>query len=178
MAKYSLEFKLKLVKEYIDGADGYATIAKKHNIQHSILQTWISRYKALGVDGLKRSRSNNGYDTDFKLKVITDYFSSENSYQNLAIKYGIPNSSLIARWKLDYENDGIIGLQPKKKGRKPTMPSDNTKTKDARTKQEKLDDKMKIKELEQENELLRAENALIKKFQTLGIPIPEHLLKK
>ncbi|HCJ96886.1 MAG TPA: hypothetical protein DHV76_07535 [Ruminococcaceae bacterium] len=32
MAKYSYEFKLKVVHEYINGEGGYKCLAKKHNI--------------------------------------------------------------------------------------------------------------------------------------------------
>ncbi len=53
-----------------------------------------------------------------------------------------------------------------------------SKVKDTRTKQEKLDDKLRIKELEAKLEYAEAENAVLKKFHALGIPIPESMREK
>lgn len=182
MAKYSLEFKLKLINEYKEGKGSINTIAKKYNIVHSILLTWIKLYDGNGINALKRSRKNQKYSTEFKLKVINKYFTSTLSYHDLAVEFNINNPSLITRWKLDFEKDGIMALQPKKKGRPSSMSNQknkkNLKVKDLRTKQEKLDDKVRIKELEMKLEYAEAENAVLKKFHALGIPIPESMRDK
>ena len=45
MARYSQEFKLEVVKEYLKGTVGYSTIVKKHNISSkSVIQYWVNSY--------------------------------------------------------------------------------------------------------------------------------------
>ncbi len=182
MAKYNLEMKLKLINEYKQCKNSMRGLARKYNINIQIISAWIKMYEKNGIVALKRSRKKREYSTEFKLDIVTQYLTTDISYQDLAIKYGINNHSLIARWKLDYEKNGIIGLQSKKKGRPPNMKKNEStqksKVKDSRTKQEKLDDKLRIKELEAKLEYAEAENAVLKKFHALGIPIPESMRKK
>ncbi len=182
MAKYSLEKKLKLINEYKEGKDSMRGLSRKYKINVGMLSRWISTYDSRGIDALKRSRKKRKYSTDFKLRLVTQYLTTDISYQDLAIEHGVYNHSLIARWKLDYEKDGIIGLQSKKKGRPPNMSKNDSnpklKAKDTRTKQEKTDDKLRIKELEMKLEYAEAENAVLKKFHALGIPIAESMREK
>ncbi len=45
MSKYTKEFKLKVVKEYLKGNLGYVTLARKYNIpKHEQIRKWIKRY--------------------------------------------------------------------------------------------------------------------------------------
>lgn len=58
MAKYSEEFKLKIVKEYLEGFLGYGLLAKKHSIPNPAqIQRWVSAYKAFEKDGLRKKQS-------------------------------------------------------------------------------------------------------------------------
>lgn len=46
MAKYSFEFKKKVVQEYLDGKGGYEYLAKKYNIPaFNNIKHWINMYK-------------------------------------------------------------------------------------------------------------------------------------
>ena len=83
-------------------------------------------------------------------------------------KFRINNPSLICFWMSAFNKHGIDGLTEKRKGR-PSM-------------KKKIDNKIKhkndyFKNLEHENELLRAELAYIKKLKASGISIPSRLLK-
>ncbi len=121
MAKYSLEMKLKLINEYKEGENSMAGLSRKYNIECRIISNWIKLYDRSGIGALKSSRKKQKYSTEYKLRLVTQYLTTDISYQDLAIEHGINNHSLITRWKLDYEKDGIIGLQSKKKGRPPNM---------------------------------------------------------
>ena len=58
MAKYSEEFKIKLVTEYLYGNLGYKLLAKKYNIGSATpIFEWVKVYKSQGMDGLKRRKS-------------------------------------------------------------------------------------------------------------------------
>ncbi|SEQ38780.1 transposase, partial [Ignavigranum ruoffiae] len=103
MAKYSLEFKMKIVSEYLSGTIGMKTLTKKYKIKSSQeLRTWVNAYKTLGIKGLMRSRKNKTYSVNFKLKAITLYEASEKSYQDVANELGLNNPSLIPRWRQEY----------------------------------------------------------------------------
>ena len=85
MAKYRLEFKMKVVAEYLSGTISLRSLAKKYQFKSTIqIRTWINAYQTLGIEGLKRSRKSNSYSVEFKLKAITLYEASEKSYQDVA----------------------------------------------------------------------------------------------
>ena len=176
MAKYSTEFKMKLVKEYLEGKIGYRELAKKYNIPNKCaIQTWVSAYKTQGYDGLKVSRRNNNYSLEFKLNVVNLYLTGEMSYQSLANNLKINNPSIITRWVNEYRKKGIEGLKPKKRGRPSKMAKIPDKSKDINielsaqlTTEEdnSLNEaqlKEKIKKLEENNYWLQLENDAIKK---------------
>lgn len=46
MAKYDYNFKLKVVKSYLNGEGGYITLAKQYGIPaHSQVEQWINAYR-------------------------------------------------------------------------------------------------------------------------------------
>ena len=54
MTKYSTEFKMKVVKEYLQGNMEYISLAKKYNISNeSVVRRWVNAFKIQGYDGLK-----------------------------------------------------------------------------------------------------------------------------
>ena len=126
MKKYSLEFKMKIVAEYLTGTISLKSLANKYEIKSTYqLRQWLNAYKTLGIEGLKRSRKNKSYDVEFKLKAITIYESSEKSYQEVANELGLNNPSLIATWRKTYHEQGIGGLS-QKQGR-PSMSKNSSK---------------------------------------------------
>ena len=68
--KYSVEFKEKITKEYLDGIEGYTSLSKKYDVPVKTIKTWIDTVKYpqrhLGT-GQKRGRLKNS-ETDWKEK--------------------------------------------------------------------------------------------------------------
>lgn len=85
MAKYSLEKKLKLINEYKEGKDSMRGLSRKYNIECRMISNWIKLYDRSGIGALKRSRKKRKYSTDFKLRLVTQYLTTDISYQDLAI---------------------------------------------------------------------------------------------
>ena len=53
MAKYSFEFKKKVVLEYLDGKGGTPYLSRKYGLgSNSQLRKWINAYNAFGDEGL------------------------------------------------------------------------------------------------------------------------------
>ena len=177
MAKYNYDFKLQIVKEYLQGEGGYTFLSNKYGIpSESIIKMWVHTYNSFGSDGLMRSRKRKTYTLDFKQHVVELYLTTEVSYQELALKVGINNLSMLCRWVNDYRIAGPDALKSKRKGRPPTM---------FKNKKEKLKSKSKLKEdnqndylkqLEEENLKLRIENAYLKELRRLRLE--ENPLKK
>lgn len=179
MAKYSYEFKLKVVQAYLNKKGSYAFLAKQYNI-HSKEQIhkWVQAYQEFGEEGLLRSRQNKNYSFQFKLSVVELYLSSEVSYQELALSQGINNPSLITKWVNDFRIAGPDALRPKKKGRKKTLDMREVKKSSKSNKEKPVNTSAEyFKELEDENLKLRIENAYLKELRRLRLE-EETLLKK
>ena len=131
MAKYSTEFKIKVVNAYLNNEGSYGCLSKKYGVSdRTIIRRWVNAYNSQGYEGLKVSRKNNNYSLEFKLNVVNLYLKGEMSYQTLANQFKINNPSLIARWVIDFRNQGIEGLKPKKRGRPSSMAKDKNKEKE------------------------------------------------
>lgn len=81
MAKYDDEFKLAIVKAYLNGEGGVSSLARKWGLPDSkSLREWIRTYQTAGVEGVKRRRTLKDYSVQFKLDVIHFYQLSGESY--------------------------------------------------------------------------------------------------
>lgn len=176
MAKYSFEFKKKVVTEYINGQGGTYFLAEKYGIaNHAQIQRWVAAYNNFGDNGLLRSRKKETYSFDFKLHVVELYLTTEVSYQELALQVGINNPPLITKWVNDFRIAGSDALKPKRKGRTPVMKiPKNTYTPD--TENISVESEY-LKQLEEENLKLRIENAYLKELRRLRLE-EKTLLKK
>ena len=175
MAKYSIEFKIKVVTEYLNCEGGYENLAKKHKIHHSIIQQWVNTYEEFGVEGLARSRQNKKYTFEYKLHVVELYLTTDVSYQELAIQEGISNYSMIANWVRYYRAAGPNGLRPRKRGRKKTLSTNNKDINLENEENSKVNNTFidtsaeHVKELEEELLKLRIENAFLKESRRLRL---------
>ena len=165
MAKYSFEFKLKIVQEYLEGKGGKHYLAKKYGVKSSNqVKEWINAYKEFGEEGLLRKRQNNNYSVQFKLNAIELYQTSEMSYREVANLLEMNNSSLIAGWMRKFRADGIDGLSTAK-GRLPAVIKKDVKKKSIL--KETPEERNRIKELEKQVRSLQIENAYLKELRRL-----------
>ena len=68
MAKYSYEFKMQIVQEYLQGG-GTKSLAKEYGMPSDRpLRRWIKKYQSLGAESLMRSRKNIPYPFEFKMQ--------------------------------------------------------------------------------------------------------------
>lgn len=160
MAKYSDEFKFKLVQEYLDGLLGYKLLARKYNMPDPTpIRNWVKAYKAFGAEGIISNDSKKLYSVQFKLDVLHFKKQTGASYRDSAIEFKMNNPALIANWQRIFLKEGVEGLKPKQRGR-PSM----SKKRDVKPAiQEEI--MSREEELERENELLRLEVAYLKKLK-------------
>ena len=170
MAKYSFEFKKKVVLAYLNGEGGYSYLSKKYGVPAKRnIEQWVHNYQTFGDKGLLRSRKNDIYSFEKKLFVVELYLSSEISYQDLALQEGITTPSMIANWVNRFRAAGPDALRPHKKGRKKTLDkSKNTKI--VPLEEPSVDTSAEhVKELEDELLKLRIENAFLKELRRLRL---------
>jgi transposase len=168
MAKYSFEFKKKIVEAYLNGEGGYGFLANKYEIpSDSNVEMWVKSYKSFGDDGLMRSRQKKSYTFNFKKNVVELYLSTEISYQELALSLGINNPTLITKWVNDYRIAGLDALKPKRKGRRPKMAKPKNTEKQIPT--DESTNSEYLKQLEEENLRLRIEVAFLKEVRRLNL---------
>lgn len=171
MAKFSYEFKKKVIDDYLNGGGGTAYLSKKYSVSQSNIRRWIDAYKNLGEDSLKRSRQNAVYSLEYKLEVVQLYLTSEISYKDLALQEKINNPTLIVSWVREYRKHGVDGLKPHRKGRQPKLGSPPMKKKETNNEViETIDTSAEhVKQLEDENYHLRLELACLKESRRLRL---------
>jgi transposase len=158
--KYDYTFKLECVKLVLEKhySCNYASIEK--GVERSNLRKWIGFYKQYGAVGLL-PRKNQSYSLYFKLEVLKVIVKDSLSLRAASVKFNIPDSSIIVKWKKDFATFGLEGLQSKTRGRPGSMNENKRKKR-------KSDKPLtREEELLLENEALRCENELLKKLQAL-----------
>lgn len=173
MAKYSYELKKRIVEEYLSGKTSYSLLEEKYHIDNSSIKQWVNNYKHFGDEGLIRSRNNRAYSVEFKLEAITRYETSECSYRQLALELGLTNPSMIVNWRRQYQEQGIEGLRPHKRGRPVTKKNDRNQTPKTLKKSDSIDASTRealenrIKELEAENRKLTIQKMFWEQLRSL-----------
>lgn len=156
--KYDYEFKLHCVKEVLNKRRSITSVSSEKGLHQSNLYKWIMFYQKDGNKGLI-PRQNQSYSSEFKLKVLRAIEKDYLSLNQACLIFNIPTDSILIKWQRDYKEFGTPGLENKHRGRPKIM---------IKRKKRKTDKPLtREQELLQENELLRAENALLKKLQAL-----------
>ncbi len=170
MSKYDEEFKQSVVDAYLSGEGGYKLLAKKFGVRSKTnIRKWVSAFKQFGKRGLLNKKTKTTYPVQFKLDVLNFKLRTGDSFEEVALKFGIHEPPMISNWLKKWQSEGIEGLS-KQKGR-PTL-SNKPKKKNA------AKELTREQQLEKEVELLKAENAFLKKLRASGINIPNRLQKQ
>ena len=158
--KYDYAFKLECVKLVLEKHYSCNYVSNQKGPNDSNILKWVEFYKEYGSIGLL-PRKNQSYSVNFKLKVLKAIDKDLLSLRDCSLKFNIPDTGIIVKWKKDFANFGLVGLQPKTRGR-PKVMTDNKR------KKRKSDKPItREEELLLENEALRCENELLKKLQAL-----------
>lgn len=157
MSKYSLEFKLEVVKYCIEEHHGRRDAAKKFGIPSSTpIKEWIRKYKEHGPEGLLK-QLNSSYSGDFKQNVVEYMHDNHLSATETAVHFRI-QTPVVLKWEHVYYEEGPKALYEERRGRSKNMSSKPRKKKLSKENEEDL-----IEEVQR----LRMENAYLKKLQAL-----------
>ena len=134
-------------------------VARRLGTDHKHVRRWVALYEQHGAKGIS-SIKRASYSGDFKLSVIRYMRENHLSLFETAIKFGIPNDSVVLAWDRLYESEGASALYRDNRGKmkKPRKYKQSTGAKSVKSTKDNL-----LEELE----YLRAENAYLKKLRVL-----------
>lgn len=95
-----LDEKVSLVEECLTGWLRMREAARRAGVEHSTMESWISRYRSEGISALEENgnQSKRRYDEDFKRKVVEAYMSGQGSSMAIAEKYQLRSGNLVLDW--------------------------------------------------------------------------------
>lgn len=161
MSKYTEQFKLAVVEQYLAGASGFQFLAKQHGVPSSMVRKWVGLFRQHGVEGLRKKFSH--YDADFKLSVLRHMWANELSYGETAAVFNIRHHAVVGVWERCYHTGGIDALVPRRRGKPTKMPSPQ----DTKPPLPADDSEHTHEQLVAEVNQLRMEVAYLKKLQAL-----------
>ena len=174
MSKYSKEVKEKAIYLSKKGWSRYR-IAKELEVPKGTVNSWLQKFNL--SHNLTHKIGKQVFSADFKRKVIETRWKDKLSFKETASLFNLDNPSLIAAWQKRYLDEGMLGLQPKPKGRPPMKTKKEIKLQIDSTQKS---DKERIKELEAENARLKYEISFYDDFmkEMREIAKPNRAVKK
>jgi transposase len=137
----------------VEAGDSLGSVGRQFGMSPQVVRRSYLLYRERGAEGF--FAKNGEYSVTQKMQVLEVVRSGRLSHDEAGVKFGIRGSTTIWRWERQYLENGIEGLTPKKKGRRPKKVR---KPKAPTTPYEQL---------QAENEYLRAENEYLKKLNAL-----------
>ena len=113
MEKYSKNFKLKVIKYYLEKKEGYLKVAEHFKVSDSTVLQWVRKYKANGEKGLE-TRKRKNYDGDFKKEVIEYMHKNHLSYLETVIHFNLGSTNVPSEWDKIYKRKGAEALYHRK----------------------------------------------------------------
>ncbi|UAY94532.1 IS3 family transposase [Dickeya dadantii] len=159
--KYSLELRLSVVNHFLSGRDGTRRTAEIFGVERTSVRRWVRAFQLHGIDGI--TWKNDSHSADFRLIVVQAVLNEELSMREAAARFNISNETVVRRWVSVYNDAGPEVLRNMKRGRPREMTRKTTPPPvDAVLEQ------LSPEELRAELRYLRAENAYLKKPESLG----------
>jgi len=151
MAKFTKEERLAAVLE-VEAGESLASVGKRHQMSSQVISRSLGLFQQHGEAGL--SSRGRKWTTEDKIRILKYMNENHLSCKETSIQFGISGSGTVWEWERRYLEEGIRGLENKKKGRKPRTPKPKSP-------------KTRLEELEEENLNLRIENEYLKKLNAL-----------
>ena len=159
---YTKELKEAAVQDFVFNGLTRREILIKYQISSlSVLQSWIRKYtshselKDSGKGMSKTMTKGRSTTVEERIVIAQDCLNNQRNYQATAEKYGVSYQQVYS-WVKKLEVSGEEALKDRR-GR--------TKPQTELTEEEKL--KLRIQQMERENERLRAENLFLKKLEEI-----------
>ena len=157
--KFSDEFKLAIVQEYLSGkSGGFRILSAKYGVDYSSLRHWVHLYENNGIEGL--TKATRTYDGITKIHIVEYMHGNSLSVKQAAALFGIQSPPTLAKWERIYYEEGKEALLEERRGRK-HMSTKKPKTSPKKNVNENEDLLAEVQRLRMENEYLKKLNALV-----------------
>ncbi|MEL7385846.1 MAG: helix-turn-helix domain-containing protein [Pseudomonadota bacterium] len=155
MSKHSRAFKLKLAKlaQTIPSRE----VGRRYEVASNLIRYWSQVYSINGTESF--THPHKPYSLKFKAHVLETMTENGWSLNYTSAHFDLSSQGILFKWQKLYAQGGLSRLTPRKKGR-PTMTKHSTTPKPS--------SEMTEKELREELDYLRAENAVLKKLEALA----------
>ena len=163
MGKYSKQFKLSAITAFLERGKGFRHIAAQFQMETTLRRRWVAAYELHGEASLQGRGKD--HSPEFKLLVLQHMWREKLSFRQTAAVFNLGNSTQVGRWQQRYYSGGIEALVSGKKGPHNVMPKRPAKP---RKPVLLTDEERAHKELLDELQYLRMENAYLKKLKVLG----------
>ncbi|GAB2706484.1 transposase [Aliiglaciecola aliphaticivorans] len=154
MSKHHRAFKLKLAQ--LAQEESSVVLGAKFGVQPKLIQYWSRVYRINGLDSFIHKQLP--YTFEFKLHVLKTMSANHWSLTYASAYFDLSSPGILFQWQKLYAHEGITRLKPQKKGRPRVTNHSSTPKPSA---------EMSEKELREELDYLRAENAVLKKLEAL-----------
>lgn len=155
MSKHHRAFKLKLARLAQEESSG--ALGRKFKVRPNLIRYWSQVYRINGFDSFIHKQLP--YTFEFKLHVLNAMSANHWSLTYTSAYFDLSSPGILFQWQKLYARDGITRLKPKNKGR-PRVTNHSSTPKPSAD--------MSEKELREELDYLRAENAVLKKLEALA----------
>lgn len=113
--KHSVEWKMAIVKKYLSGEGGYATLAEAYRIGKTTLKDWVRKYREQGEAGFSCGIGNRHYSKEFKVTCVETVLRGEGTVDDIVAKYNISDRSVLRSWIMKYNaNMELKNYEPKR----------------------------------------------------------------
>ncbi|WP_225423548.1 helix-turn-helix domain-containing protein [Levilactobacillus suantsaii] len=170
MTKFNLDFRIKVVTEYLSGK-GSTSLARAYGVStHSIVLDWVHRFERRGIEGLKNRSMSQEYSSQFKVDVLNWKKQHQASLPVTALHFDLSSPSTIWQWERRFKESGIVGLERKRGNPKHMAKHNQDKPQTTTTPTPAAE----LKQLKQENQMLKIENEFLKKLDALARKKSKH----
>ena len=100
----ALEEKVSLLEECLSGWLRIREAAWRAGVEHSTMESWISRYRLEGISALAKNgnRCKRRYSKEVKHKPVKEYLPGQGSSMAIAENYQLRSRNLVLNWVKAY----------------------------------------------------------------------------
>ncbi|MCP4598555.1 helix-turn-helix domain-containing protein [Neptuniibacter sp.] len=157
MSKYSREFKCCVARQCLGGITS-RHLARQHSISSRQIRYWAQVFAIHGDESFLATQ--HACTAQSKLQALSLMWKNDWSITHTSAVLNLTSPGILSIWLKRYTERGIKGLETNPLGRPPTVKKQSQRT-------VKPDHEMTLEELKEELAYLRAENAVLKKWEEL-----------
>ena len=103
--KVSIETKVTIIQDYINGCIGMREAARRAGVSHNTMGQWVRNYEIDGVDAFLPHK-NRVYSPELKKSAVEDYLSGAGGESDICRKYHIRSHTQFREWIKVYNAHG------------------------------------------------------------------------